>query len=153
MLIDALEDLPRADSQRVVVRIQRSLNTLPDSGAAMEFRGLPVVVRDAWIVHLRSGPVIAARAVRLRNLEAAVHEEVRFVIIEADEPRYVVRAAGNEEVVESWDLLTAIQAEQGPVLAVAREDARSLQLELAALENGNWRATWRSDTLSCAVAT
>lgn len=150
-LIDALDDLPHADSLRLVVRIQRALNTLPDSAEAMEFRGLPVVVRDAWVVRLPTGPIVVARAARLRNVEAAAHEELRFVILENDQPRYVARVAGDEEVVESWDLLAALLTDHGPVLAVAREGTRSLQLELVALQNGAWRSIWRSDSLACAV--
>ncbi len=150
VLIDALEDLSRADSQRVVVRIQRVLNALPDSGDAMEFRGLPVVVRDAWVVRLPSGPITVARGARLRNLEATAHEELRFIILENDQPRYIARVAGDEEVVESWDLLAAVVTDRGPVLAVAREGTRSLQLELVALERGSWRSIWRSDALTCA---
>lgn len=149
VLIDALEDLSHADSQRVVVRIQRALNTLPDSASAMEYRGLPVVVRDAWTVQLPSGPVVVTRAARLRNLEATAHEELRFVILEGDEPRYVARVAGDEEVVESWDLLAALLTERGPLIVVAREGTRSLQLEIIARENSQWRSIWRSDGLSC----
>lgn len=150
VLIDALEDLARADSQRVVVRIQRALNALPDSGAAMEFRGLPVVVRDAWVVHLPTGPVVVARAARLRNLEAASHEELRFVVLESDDPVFVARVAGEEESVESWDLLAALLTPNGPRLAVAREGTQTLQLELVEKVNGSWRSAWRSDHLRCA---
>ncbi len=153
LLVDALADLSPADSQRVVVRIQRALNTLPDSGTAMEFRGLPVVVRDAWIVALSPVPVVVARAARLRNLEAAAHEELRFVVLEGDQLRYVARVAGDEEVVESWDLLAALMVEGRPWLAVAREGAGSLQLELVARDStawrSVWRSVWRSDGLAC----
>lgn len=147
--IDALEDLTPADSQRMVVRIQRAANALPDSAAAMEYRGLPVVVRDAWIVRLSTGPVIVARVARLRNLEATAHEELRFLVLENDQPRYVARVAGDEEVVESWDLLAALMTDRGPVLAVAREGTRTLQLELVGQDNGAWRSLWRSDGLIC----
>lgn len=149
VLIDALEDLAHADSQRTVVRIQRAANTLPDSAAAMEYRGLPVVVRDAWIVRLPTGPVTVARVARLRNLEATAHEELRFIVLENDQPRYVARVAGDEEVVESWDLLAVLLTDRGPVLAVAREGTRTLQLELVAREQGTWRSIWRSDGLAC----
>jgi hypothetical protein len=147
--IDALEDLSHADSQRVVVRIQHALNALPDIGAAQEFHGLPVVVRDAWLVRLPTGPTVVARAARLRNLEATAHEELRFVVLEGDQPRYVARVAGDEEAVESWDLLAALLTDHGPLLAVAREGPRSLQIELVALEGSAWRSIWRSDGLAC----
>lgn len=148
-LIDALEDLPPADSQRVVVSIQRALDALPDAAEATEFRGLPVVVRDAWVVHLPTGPIVVARAARLRNLEAAAHEELRFLVLEQEQPRIVARVAGDEELVESWDLLAVLLAERGPVLAIAREGVRSLQLELVARDGGEWRSVWRSDGLVC----
>jgi hypothetical protein len=149
VLVDAIEDLSPADSQRVVVRIQRALNALPDTGAAMEFRGLPVVVRDAWIVRLPTTPVVVARAARLRNLEATAHEELRFVVLEGDQPRYVARVAGDEETVESWDLLAALMIQGRPWIAIAREGVSSLQLELVARDSTAWRSVWRSDALTC----
>lgn len=150
LLVDALEDLARADSQRVVVRIQRALNTLPDTGAAMEYRGLPVVVRDAWIVHAPQGPLVVARAARLRNLEATAHEELRFIVLDGDQPRYVARVAGDEESVESWELLAALSIQGRPWLAVAREGVGSMQLEFVALHGVTGRSVWRSDALACA---
>ncbi len=152
LLVDALADLSPADSQRVVVRIQRALNTLPDTGKAMEFRGLPVVVRDAWIVGLSPAPVVVARAARLRNLEATAHEELRFVVLEGDQLRYVARVAGDEETVESWDLLAVLMLEGRPWLAVARDGAGSLQLELVARDSAAWRSVWRSDGLVCGAS-
>lgn len=144
-----LEDLSPADSQRLVVRIQRALNTLPDTGAAMEFRGLPVVVRDAWVVRWSINPTVVARAARLLNLEATAHEELRFVVLEGDKVRYVARAAGDEETVESWDLLAALMIQGRPWLAIAREGPSSLQLELVARDSATWRSVWRSDALNC----
>lgn len=152
VLVDALEELSPADSQRVVVRIRRALNALPDTGAAGEFRGLPVVVRDAWIVRLPVTPVVVARAARLRNIEAAAHEELRFVVMEGEQLRYVARVAGDEETVESWDLLAALMIEGRPWLAIVREGARSLQLELVARDSIVWRSVWRSDALVCGGA-
>ncbi len=152
VLVDALEELSPADSQRVVVRVRRALNTLPDTGAAMEFRGLPVVVRDAWIVRLPATDVVVARAARLRNVEAAAHEELRFVVMEGEQLRYVARVAGDEETVESWDLLAALMIQGQPWLAIAREGARSLQLELVARDSTAWRSVWRSDALVCGGA-
>ena len=149
LIIDVLEDLTAADSQRVVVRIQRALNTLPDTGSAMEFRGLPVVVRDAWLVHAPSGTFVVARAARLRNLEATAHEELRFIVLEDDQPRFVARVAGDEEVIESWDLLAAFDVHGQPWLAVAREGVSSLQLEVITREASTWRSVWRSDALLC----
>jgi hypothetical protein len=149
LIIDVLEDLTAADSQRVVVRIQRALNTLPDTGSAMEFRGLPVVVRDAWLVHAPSGTFVVARAARMRNLEATAHEELRFVVLEDDQPRFVARVAGDEEVIESWDLLAALDVHGQPWLAVAREGVSSLQLEVVTREVSTWKSVWRSDALSC----
>lgn len=150
VLIDALDDLSHADSQRVVVRIQRALNTLPDSGDAMEFRGLPVVVRDAWVVRLPAAPIVVARAARLRNLEAASHEELRFVVLENDEPVFVARVAGEEESVDSWDLLAVLLSRGRPVLVVAREGTRTVQLELIARDRTAWTSLWRSDAQVCA---
>jgi hypothetical protein len=147
--IDVLEDLTAADSQRVVVRIQRALNALPDTGSAMEFRGLPVVVRDAWQVFTPAGTILVARAARMRNLEAAAHEELRFVVLEGDEPRYVARVAGDEETIESWDLLAALDVHGQPWLAVAREGIGSLQLEVITRDGSGWRSAWRSDSLRC----
>ena len=149
VMIDALEDLSPADSQQLVVRIQRALNTLPDTGGELEFRGLPVVVRDAWVVHLKGQRLVVARAARMRNLEAAAHEELRLVVLENDQPRYVARVAGDEETVESWDLLATLMIRGQPWLAVAREGTRSLQLELVARDSAGWHSAWRSDALAC----
>jgi hypothetical protein len=136
-----------------VVRIQRILNALPDSSSAMEFRGLPVVVRDAWLVKLPTGPLVIARAARLRNMEASAHEELRFVVLEGDQATFVARVAGEEESVESWDLLAVLISAGRPVLVIAREGARTLQLELVErTSRGSWVPLWRSDALTCAVA-
>lgn len=149
LLVDALEDLPASDSGRTVVMIQRALNALPDAGSALEFRGLPVVVRDAWTVHGPGALMVVARAARLRNLEATAHEELRFVVLEGGQPRYVARVAGDEESVESWDLLAALLVEGRPWLAIAREGVGSLQLELVARDSTGWRSVWRSDAIAC----
>jgi hypothetical protein len=152
LLVDALADLSPEDSQQVVVRIQRALNTIPDTGGAMEFRGLPVVVRDAWVVQLSPAPVVVSRAARLRNLEATAHEELRFVVLEGDQLRFVARVAGDEETVESWDLLAVLVIEGHPWLAIAREGAGSLQLEFVARDSTTWRSVWRSDALVCGAS-
>ncbi len=149
LAIDVLEDLTTVDSQRVVVRIQRALNTLPDTGSGMEFRGLPVVVRDAWLVYGPSDTLVVARAARMRNLEATAHEELRFVVLEGNQPRFVARVAGDEEVIESWDLLAALDVHGQPWLAIAREGVRSLQLEVITRDGAVWRSAWRSDALRC----
>lgn len=149
LLIDAVEDLSPADSQRVVIRVQRALNALPDSGDAQEFHALPVVVRDAWLVHTRGGVLTVARGARLRNVEAASHEELRFVVFEGDQPRFVARTAGEEESVESWALLAALDTPQGALLAIAREGTHSLQLELVQRDTAGWRSIWRSDSITC----
>jgi len=152
LLIDAVEDLAHADSQRVVIRVQRALNTLPDTGAAMEFHALPVVVRDAWVVHAPSGPIIVARGARLRNVEAAAHEELRFVVLEGEQLRFVARTAGEEDAVESWDLLAAVTTPRGLMLAVAREGVRTLQLEMIERDSTSWHRLWRSDAITCPAA-
>jgi hypothetical protein len=149
LLVDVLEDLTAADSQRVVVRIQRALNALPDTGSGAEFTGLPVIVRDAWLVHAPSGMIVVARAARVRSLEAVAHEELRFVVLEDDRLRFVARVAGDEEILESWDLLAAFNVHGVPWLAVAREGLRSLQLEIIARNGTGWDSVWRSDALAC----
>lgn len=147
--VDALADIAADDSLRLVARLRRIINTLPDTGNALEFRGLPVVIRDAWLVHA-AAPFIVVRATRQRNLEAAAHEEQRFVIIEDDQPRFVMRVAGDEESLESHDLLAVLDVRGVPWLAVAREGDRTLQLELLSRGAGGWKSAWRSDAVVCA---
>ena len=132
--------------------IQRALNTLPDTGAAMEFRGLPVVVRDAWVVGLSPGPVVVrarracaiSRQRRTRSCVSSYSRATSSVMSPA--------LPGDEEVVESWDLLAVLTVEGHPWLAVAREGAGSLQLELVARDRTAWRSVWRSDGLVCGAS-
>jgi len=151
MIIDVLEDLTAADSQRVARQVKRALDTLPDTGGAAEFRGVPVVVRDAWLVLAPSDTIVVARAARLLNLEATAHEELRFVVLEGGQLRFVARVAGDEGTLESWDLLAALDVKGQPWLAVAREGVKSLELELLTRDGTTWRPAWRSDASICSV--
>jgi hypothetical protein len=158
--IDALGDLAPKDSVRVAATVSRLVGALPDDSAAAPFRGLPIVVRDAWRAMLPdSTPIIVAVAIRTLNIESSPRAQVVTLIAEPDRSSgadawrtvFARRAAGPEDQVEGADLLAALRLSAGPVIvALVRERETGLEVEFVErLAPGAWRVRWSTATPSC----
>ena len=162
LAVDAIGDLPPRDSSAFAILISRLASARRDDSVSAPFRGLPVVVRDAWRLQLPDGtPVAVAVAMRSMNLESNPRAEMVTIVAEPD-PRSSIagwvtawtwRDAGPEERVEGTDLLAALELSDGhAVLVFVREGAHGLQLEFVERATpGSWRMRWNSARLSCRV--
>lgn len=157
--IDALDDLPPRDSSAAIIRIRRAIGTLPDDSIAQPFRGLPVVVRDAWRVRF-SDAVTAWVAITTRTLgtESNPRLELVTVIAEPDPTSsdalrvsWWHREAGPEDRMVGADLLAAFRMRgDRPALAMSRSGDRDEDLEiLDRSTDGHWRLRWSSHALGC----
>jgi hypothetical protein len=159
--VDGVEDLTPRDSAATVARISRLVSALPDDSASAPYRGLPIVVRDAWRFTLAdSTPVTVAIAMRSLNVESNPRAQSIALIAEPnpssgpDEWRtvYFERVAGAEDRVEGMDLLAALQLHRAmPAVALVREGDAGVQVEIVERRSpGAWIVRWTSAALSCA---
>jgi hypothetical protein len=160
--VDAIAELAPRDSSSFAIRLSRLASTLPDDSISAPFRGLPVVVRDAWRFHLADGtPVAVAVAMRTMNVESNPRAEMVTIVAELDptsnsgawRASWTRRDAGPEDRIEGADLLAALELGDGhPVVVFVREGDRGLQLEFVErLAGGSWHTRWGSAALSCVI--
>ena len=156
--VDSAASLSHADSLLLVASLNRLASGLPNDSAG-RFAGLPFVVQSIWRFAVADGPVVVAGSlVRQINQEATPLQERTFVLGErrpadtAFAMGYSERSYGQEETVESRDLLAALLVGDAktPAIVVARdygeENAYSL-VERGA--DGRWRARWTSRRRHC----
>lgn len=160
--VDAIAELAPRDSSNFAIRLSRLASTLPDDSVSAPFRGLPVVVRDAWRFQLADGtPVAVAVAMRSMNVESNPRAEMVTIVAELDptsssgtwRTSWVRRDAGPEDRIEGADLLAALELRDGHAVVVfVREGDRGLQLEFVErLARGSWQTRWGSAALSCGI--
>lgn len=153
------ELLPR-DSAALVARFHRLVNALPDDSLSAPFRGLAIVVRDAWQIHAGDGTTVAlAVATRTLNVESNPRSEVTTMIIEPDSAAgpdawrtvFARRDSGPEDRVEGADLLAALRLRDGrTAVALVRENEQGLQLDIVErTAPARWRLRWSSASLPC----
>jgi hypothetical protein len=156
--VDSAASLPHADSLLLVASLNRLASGLPNDSAG-RFAGLPFVVQSIWRFVIADGPVVVVGSlVRQINQEATPLQERTLVLGErrpADSTfamGYSERSYGQEETVESRDLLAALLVGDAktPAIVLARdygeENAYSL-VERGA--DGRWRARWTSRRRHC----
>ena len=160
LAIDLVSELLPRDSSDLVTRIHRLVSALPDDSVSAPFRGLPVVVRDAWRFSREDGSYVAvAVATRALNLESNPRAEVVTLIAEPDSAAgqrawrtvFARRVAGPEDRVEGSDLLAAIRlsGDQTAVVLV-RESEGGAQVDVVERTTGGaWRVRWSSASLPC----
>jgi len=159
--IDGVGDLSPRDSAMLVARISRLVSAIPEDSLSAPFRGLPIVVRDAWRLQLAdSTPVSIAIATRSLNVESNPRAEAITLIAEPDtsagagqwRTAYSERSAGPEDRIEGMDLLAAFELQRTrPALALVREGDEGLQLEIVErTAPGVWAVRWSSSALPCA---
>ena len=161
LALDAIGDIAPKDSAALAVRISRLVSALPDDSSSAPFRGLPVVVRDAWRAMLPDGvPVVVAVTMRSLNVESNPRAEIVTMVAEPESAlpnaawrtAFTRRDAGPEDRVEGSDLLSAILVGgRRPMLAFIRESERGPVVDFVErLTAGSWQLRWTTAALPCA---
>lgn len=159
--IDGLDDLLPRDSSAMIVRLRRLAGTIPDDSTSATFRGLPVVVRDAWrVVSAEGTPVWITLSTRTLGTESNPRLELLTMIAEPDPlSRDALRIAwsrresGPEDKVVGADLLAALTLRGARMaLAMARSGDHGDEIDiLDRVQPGTWRLRWSSTALGCAI--
>jgi hypothetical protein len=159
--IDGLDDLLPRDSSAMIVRLRRLAGTIPEDSTSATFRGLPVVVRDAWrVVSAEGTPVWITLSTRSLGTESNPRLELLTMIAEPDPlSRDALRIAwsrresGPEDKVVGADLLAAFTLRGARMaLAMARSGDHGDEIEiLDRVQPGTWRLRWSSTALGCAI--
>ena len=158
--IDGVGEMLPRDSAIFVARISRSVSALPDDSLSQPFRGLPIVIRDAWRLQLPGDTaIVVAIATRTLNVESNPRTEAVTIILEPDPANpaamwrtvFSRRDAGPEDRVEGADLLAALRLTGGnAAVALVRDSESGLQVEIVERPApGVWRIRWSSAALSC----
>ena len=158
--LDGVGELAPRDSSALALRLRKIIGTLPDDSASAPFRGLPVVLRDAWRTELADGTVIVvALATRSTNVESNPRAQLTVLIAEADSTGgtvswrlgYVRRDAGPEDRIEGTDLLAALTLKNGhSAIAFGRDGDRGIQIEIVErMAPALWQLRWSSAKTGC----
>jgi hypothetical protein len=156
--VDSSESLSPSDSTALVTWLNRMASSLPNDSAG-RFSGLPFVVRNIWRFSLTGGPqVVVGTLVRQINQEATPLQERTFLVGErsaADSSFsrvYSERSTGDEETVESTELLAVVQlgdARHGAIV-VTRDFGNATAFGVIERgDDGKWRARWSSSRRQC----
>jgi len=156
--VDSAASIAHADSVQLVASLNRLASAMPNDSAG-RFTGLPFVVQSLWRIVVTDGPAVVVGAlVRQINQEATPLQERTFIVGErlgtdtAFTMGYSERSYGQEETVESRELLAAILVgdTKTPAIVLSRdygdENAYSI-LERGA--DGRWRLRWTSRRRHC----
>ncbi|HEY2850144.1 MAG TPA: hypothetical protein VGI97_09725, partial [Gemmatimonadaceae bacterium] len=155
-----VEDLSARDSAATVARISLLVSGIPEDSTTAPYRGLPIVVRDAWRFTLPDSTRVAvAIAMRSLNVESNPRAQAVTLIAEPDPSStsgewrtvYWERVAGPEDQVEGMDLLAALRLHgTTPAVALVREGEDGLQVEIVERRSpGTWTIRWTSARLPC----
>lgn len=159
--LDSLESLPKADSATLAVDVTLLASALANDPAG-RFAGLPFVVRSIWRFNTPSGAqVVVATFTRQINQEATPLQE-RTLLVGERAPNdtsfatvYSERSYGEEETIESRDLLAAvlIGASRAPALILSHDygDATAYGL-VERGDDGRWRSRWLSARRRCGTS-
>ena len=156
--MDSMPSLGRADSLAALTNITRLVSAMPNDSAG-RFAGLPFVVRTIWRVSVPNGPQTFIALVRRQiNQEATPLQEHTLVIAErsaADSTMssvYSERSYGDEETIESRDILATVQfgSERTVALVISRDFGNAIAYGLIERgTDGKWRARWVSARRHC----
>ena len=158
--LDSIESFTRADSTRLTVDVARMASVIPDD-TATAFRGIPFFVRQ--IRRFQTEPqsrVLVASVTRRLNQEANPLEEQLLLVAERSDstsagrwvPVYYERVSGQEETIETTDVLAAVMLGEGetPAIVLIRDygDGSAYSL-LTRARDGVWRISWSSAYAGC----
>jgi hypothetical protein len=160
--VDGIGELAPRDSSALAVRLRKIIGTFPDDSASASFRGLPVVLRDAWRMDLADGTAIAVGlATRSTNVESNPRAQLTVLIAESDSTGdtgswrlgYSRRDAGPEDRAEGTDLLAALTLKNGHVaVAFVRDGDRGIQIEIVErMAPAVWQLRWSSAATGCGM--
>jgi hypothetical protein len=158
--LDGIGELTSRDSSALAVRLRKIIGTLPDDSASASFRGLPVVLRDAWRTDLADGTAIAvALATRSTNVESNPRAQLTVLIAESDSTGnagswrlgYARRDAGPEDRAEGTDLLAAFTLKNGhSAVAFGRDGDLGIQIDIVErIAPARWQLRWSSASTGC----
>jgi hypothetical protein len=159
--IDGVGELLPRDSAAMVARISRLVSAIAEDSTSAPFRGLPIVVRDAWRFQLADSTTVSvAIAAQSLNVESNPRVQAITLIAEPDpsagagqwRTAFSDRTAGPEDRIEGTDLLAAFQLKGSrPAVALVREGDAGLQIQIVErTAPGAWHVRWTSAALSCA---
>lgn len=158
IVAESIAALSRPDSVRLARDLARVASAVPgDTTDAL--RGLPYVVRRAWLFGLPTGgQAVIAEVGRSLNQEAnPVHEQL-LLVAERDsatarlQVSHASRTVGGEEGLETVDLLAVglWRGREHPVALLARYIADGVIYGLLTRRvGGTWAMTWASPYVGC----
>lgn len=156
-----LAGLPMRDSTRLAARITRAADILPADTSVADFRGLPLTIRDAWILATPDRDTVVVAIVSRRvPIESAPLEEVLTVIVAPDPAPSVrgamravwyVRDAGEEERLVTYEPVAALRTPEASVriLLVRESPARPQVVLLGRDRLGAWERVWEGELILC----
>jgi hypothetical protein len=159
--VDGVGELSPRDSAAAVARVSRLVSAIPEDSASSPFRGLPIVVRDAYRFQLAdSTTILVAVAMRSLNVESNPRAQAVTLIAEPEASQgsgqwrtaYWESVSGPEDRVEGMDLLAAFQLHGAkPAVALVREGDGGLQVEIVErVSPSAWSVRWSTSSLPCA---
>jgi hypothetical protein len=156
--MDSIPSLGRADSLDALTNMTRLASAMPNDSAG-RFTGLPFVVRTIWRFSVPGGPQTFVALIRRQiNQEATPLQEHTLIVAERSPSDstmsavYSERSYGDEETIESRDILAALQlgAEHVVALVVSRDFGNATAFGLVERgADGKWRARWVSARRHC----
>jgi hypothetical protein len=158
--LERLTELAPRDSARLVARLARTADGLPGDTAVADFRGLPVVVRDAWLfVPAADDSTYIAIASRRLPMESSPLEEQLTLLASPDTlsgsgralvARWFARSAGMEDSLETRDPVLVYRSPDGLLqLLMLRETSAEPDVEVLVRLDGHWRRRWIGTLASC----
>lgn len=156
--LDSLQSISPADSASLIGGMVRAASALPNDPAG-RFVGLPLVIHSLWRFTLSDGvQVIAATFTRQINQEATPLQERTLIVGERSandttiSMAYSERSYGNEETIESQDVVAAllVGSARTPALIISHDFGDTTAYGLVErVEAGHWRSRWLSARLRC----
>jgi len=151
--LEQLVTLAPRDSARLAARLSRTADGLPGDTTVADFRGLPVVIRDAWLLlpTPEDTTFIAIAARRIPIESAPLEEQLTLLAAPGREPgmgdalvaTWFARSAGAEDSLETREPVLAFASPDSVVrLVMVRESGGHPRVELLARLDGRWRRQW-----------
>ena len=151
--LEQLHTLDSRDSARLAARLARTADGIPGDTMVADFRGLPIVIRDAWLLVPAEGDTtyIAIAARRLPMESTPLEEqmtllatpEARSGIRDALATAWFARSAGMEDSLETRDPVLAFTSPDSALrLLMLRESGLGPRAELLVRMDGRWRRQW-----------
>ena len=156
--VDSFGSISSVDSSRYVTWLNRLASALPNDSSG-RFSGLPFVVRSVARFAIPDGPeVIVGTLSRQLNQEATPLQERTFIIAEQTHgdstmvAAYGERSYGDEETIESRELLAALLIGEGraPAIVISRDFGNEVAYALFERTGAaKWRNQWSSPRRHC----